>query len=112
MYGRMFQILIIDCNDETPVFTKTLFNWTVSEDASINTMVTTSTTRLTATDADEALSPNSDIKYNVTGSADGVFEMFTEDDGNIRTSVLLDRETQAAYSFECIAYDQGLTFQN
>ena len=101
------QILIVDCNDETPIFDKSLYTWYISEDATIHTLLTTPTTRLTATDRDEAGDPNSQIKYNVTGSADGVFEMFTEDNGHIRTSVLLDREAQAAYSFDCIAYDQG-----
>ena len=105
--STFLQILIVDCNDETPIFDKSLYTWYISEDATIHTLLTTPTTRLTATDRDEAGDPNSQIKYNVTGSADGVFEMFTEDNGHIRTSVLLDREAQAAYSFDCIAYDQG-----
>ena len=102
-----FQITIDDCNDEIPQFEKTLYTWNVPEDSQVNTLFTTNLDKLSATDDDEVLTPNSQIKYALDASVTSVFGMFTEDNGKIRTIAFLDRETIPVHSFDCFAKDQG-----
>jgi len=55
-------INILDVNDNSPIFTEPSYNLTVEEDAHIGTVVAT----ITATDADEPGTCNSNVSYNFT----------------------------------------------
>ena len=65
------QIEIDDCNDEPPIFEKDTYTWTVSEYASINTVLN-SGNPMYATDADEASSVNSQVSKTMKTGFYGV----------------------------------------
>ena len=100
-------INIEDFNDNTPVFTQSLYSGSVDE----NTMALV-VVDLDATDSD--LSPNSDLIFDFQDPIAGSLLPFSVDsnNGEISISGVLDRETIDIYSFEVIVRDDALIALN
>ena len=94
-------VTITDINDNSPVFGQSVYQDSVREDVGIPNQLFT----VTATDADQADSPNAQISYSI---ADG-FGIFEIDDvtGSFTITGPLDFETQSSYSLQVTATDSG-----
>ena len=96
------EIVIVDVNDNAPVFTSPTYHGSVSEDA----IPGTSIVEILATDKDQDL--NGRIVYTFEGGddGDGAFEIAPLS-GIVRTSRPLDRETVPFYELVALAVDRG-----
>ena len=94
-------IQITDVNDNAPVFTEASYNPVVVEHDGISLTVI----RVSATDADEPNTPNSQVKYEILSGAFSRFEI--QDDGDIISIPPIDREVLSVYNLVIVAYDQG-----
>uniref|UniRef100_A0A3B5A1W1 Cadherin domain-containing protein n=1 Tax=Stegastes partitus TaxID=144197 RepID=A0A3B5A1W1_9TELE len=100
------QILVnvIDVNDNTPSFSKSLYKVSVSENVAMGTTIL----KLNATDLDDG--PHSDIRYSLMkrGNVDSP-EKFTviPESGEIIVKANLDYEENNAYELRVRATDQG-----
>ncbi|XP_076594792.1 protocadherin alpha-8-like isoform X15 [Chaetodon auriga] len=100
------QILVnvIDVNDNTPSFSKSLYKVRVSE----NVPVSTTILKLNATDLDEG--PNSDIRYSLMkrGNVNSAEKfLIVPESGEIIVKANLDYEESNAYELRVQATDQG-----
>ncbi|XP_038157748.1 protocadherin alpha-2-like isoform X11 [Cyprinodon tularosa] len=100
------QILInvIDVNDNTPLFSKSLYKASINENVAIGTTIL----KLDATDLDEGL--NSEIKYFLMrgGSTDASDKFIVlPETGEILVNANLDYEESNAYELRVCAKDQG-----
>nr|ABL75914.1 protocadherin 2A33 [Takifugu rubripes] len=97
---------VIDTNDNTPVFTRSLYKARVRENTAVGTVVI----RLNATDLDEG--QNGKIKYSFLkrGNSDpsNIFDL-NSDTGEIKVKGELDYEDTPAYEVRVQANDQGTT---
>ncbi|KAK2849140.1 hypothetical protein Q5P01_008974 [Channa striata] len=95
---------VLDVNDNTPTFSKTLYKARVNENAPAGTLVI----RLNATDLDEG--DNGQIVYSFVKRANfnpaDVFFINAET-GEIRVKSILDYEAQSAYEVHVQAIDKG-----
>ncbi|KAK2849145.1 hypothetical protein Q5P01_008979 [Channa striata] len=97
-------ISVLDNNDNTPVFTKSLYKTSITENVPTGTSVIT----VTATDADEG--PNSEILYSLSSKdQDHVFEKFQIDEhtGVLTVKGQIDFEEHTAYEIRVQASDKG-----
>ena len=96
------EIVIVDVNDNKPLFTKPTYHGSVSEDA----IPGTSILEILATDRDQNL--NGRIMYTFDGGNDGdgafVVDVYS---GIVRTNRPLDRETVPYYELVALALDRG-----
>ncbi|XP_061786268.1 protocadherin alpha-4-like isoform X15 [Nerophis lumbriciformis] len=94
---------VIDVNDNTPSFSKTLYKVSFSE----NVPTGTTLLQLNATDLDEG--PHSDIRYYLMprGSGDNSNFMITPETGDLILKGTLDYEEANAYELGVRATDQG-----
>ncbi|XP_056296022.1 protocadherin alpha-2 [Pseudoliparis swirei] len=95
---------VIDANDNTPIFSKSLYKVSVPENTAIGTMII----KLNATDLDEGM--NSKILYSFIkrGNIDpsNMFDLNSET-GEISVKGMLDYEETPAYEIRVQATDQG-----
>ena len=91
-------VLVVDINDNTPVFNKTTFIFVTPEDTLTGSEIGTAT----AEDADTG--SNAELVYSLTGTEAFTIATLT---GEITTLVVLDRETAAVYQFSVIVRDSG-----
>ena len=89
------QIILLDINDNEPIFTVSFVNLSISEAANIGTPVTT----ISAVDSDEA--PNANIEYTLVDDAFTI----NPTSGMISVASLLDRETTAEHLLTVMASD-------
>ncbi|XP_077464630.1 protocadherin alpha-8-like [Stigmatopora argus] len=98
------KIVVVDLNDNTPVFSKSLYKVRVSENAAQGSVVI----KLNATDSDEGM--NSKISYSFIkrGNDDpsNVFDL-NEETGEIIVKGMLNYEETPAYEVRIQAKDQG-----
>ena len=96
------EIVIVDVNDNKPVFTQPAYHGSVMEDA----IPGTSILEILATDKDQNL--NGRITYTFEGGNDGdgafVVDVYS---GIVRTSRPLDRETVPYFELVAVAVDRG-----
>ncbi|XP_063784922.1 protocadherin gamma-C5-like [Pseudophryne corroboree] len=100
----IISIIVIDLNDNAPVFDNAFFKVTVKENAPLNTLVM----RLIATDKDEG--PNGEISYYFADiSSEEAANVFSLDHqtGDIRVKGQLDFEKQRSYEISVKALDHG-----
>uniref|UniRef100_W5MZS7 Cadherin domain-containing protein n=1 Tax=Lepisosteus oculatus TaxID=7918 RepID=W5MZS7_LEPOC len=99
--GRMkIHIIVLDANDNAPVFLQALYKATVSENAAKGTVVLT----VSASDADA--DSNGDIDYETVKSCE--INIQARDHGGLTDSNrVLDRETISEYNITVIARDEG-----
>ena len=100
-------ITVLDFNDNTPVFSRSLYTGNVDENSAsiVNILVVD----LDATDLD--LVENADLVFSFLDSVAGALLPFSVDNstGEITVSGLLDRETIDTYSFEVIVRDNPIS---
>ncbi|XP_056238326.1 protocadherin alpha-8-like isoform X10 [Seriola aureovittata] len=97
-------INILDVNDNIPLFTKSLYKTSISENVPLGTTVIT----VTATDADEG--PNGDISYSLSSKdQDHVLQMFQIDEhtGLLTVKGKIDFEDHPAFEIRVQASDKG-----
>uniref|UniRef100_A0A3P8V9D2 Cadherin domain-containing protein n=1 Tax=Cynoglossus semilaevis TaxID=244447 RepID=A0A3P8V9D2_CYNSE len=97
-------INVLDINDNSPVFSKTLYKTSITENAPIGTTVLT----VSATDADEG--PNKDIVYFFNSKdQDHVLDVFEIDSqtGTISVKGQIDFELHPAFEIRVGATDKG-----
>ncbi|KAL4822885.1 hypothetical protein H8958_013950 [Nasalis larvatus] len=97
------RILVIDANDNPPVFSQDVYRVSLREDVPPGTSIL----RVKATDQDEGI--NSEITYSFLGVADKAQHVFSLDyaTGNILTQQPLDFEEVERYSMNIEAKDRG-----
>ncbi|XP_036933520.1 protocadherin alpha-8-like isoform X19 [Acanthopagrus latus] len=97
-------IKVLDNNDNIPVFTKSLYKTTITENVLLGTSVIT----VTATDADDG--PNGEISYSLgSKDQDHVLEIFQIDEhtGLITVKGKIDFEEHSAFEIRVQASDKG-----
>ena len=97
------QINILDMNDEVPLFSEDIYDFTVSENAAAGTLVGI----VEAVDFDGA--PYNIISFAIQSSLYSDLFAIDSRSGYLRTSVPLDREMQANYHLTLIASNPGFT---
>ena len=91
-------VTVTDHNDQPPVFSRTMYQAQVYEDAPVDTIVVTVTT----TDGDEP--DNAVVTYYIT-SGDPLGQFAITDSGELKVHKPLDREVQGAYELTISATD-------
>ncbi|XP_059378024.1 putative protocadherin beta-18 [Carassius carassius] len=96
-------IIVLDANDNTPVFTKSVYKTAVTENSPKETVVTT----VTASDPDQGV--NGEIIYSITNTLDKVRDIFeiNETDGKVRLIGLVDYEQDRHFEIRVQASDHG-----
>ncbi|XP_050442855.1 fat-like cadherin-related tumor suppressor homolog isoform X2 [Adelges cooleyi] len=94
------EIIMVDINDNAPVFVSNNNTASLSEDAQIGTIVI----KMHANDADIGL--NRKLKYSLQDSADNRF-IISPDSGIVTLAKKLDRETCEMYNISVKAVDHG-----
>ncbi|KAM6973322.1 cadherin EGF LAG seven-pass G-type receptor 1-like [Aplochiton taeniatus] len=97
------EIIVLDANDNAPLFLRDLYQGTVFEDAPMYTSVL----QISASDRDSGA--NGRISYTFQGGDDGDGDFFIEQSsGIIRTARKLDRENVPFYHLKVFAVDKGV----
>ncbi|KAM3866663.1 protocadherin alpha-8-like [Diretmus argenteus] len=97
-------INVLDNNDNIPVFSKSLYKTSITENVPLGTTVLT----VTATDADEGI--NGEISYSLSSKdQDHIFEIFQIDSetGILTVKGQIDFEKSSAYEIRVQARDKG-----
>ncbi|KAL3880639.1 hypothetical protein ACJMK2_032863 [Sinanodonta woodiana] len=94
------RIHILDKNDEKPVFDRTSYQFSISENRPSETVVGT----LSASDSDTGL--NTTISFMIYSFYSQNVPFVVSSDGVIKTNAQLDRELIDKYEFDVIAMDQ------
>ncbi len=98
--SKSLQVVIVDENDNAPVFLKSTYFALVPENAPVGTPLL----HVQAIDPDEM--ENGEISYGIHEQAKSYFDI-DKATGLIKTKVTFDRETMQQYEFAVIAVDQG-----
>ena len=98
------QIVVLDQNDNAPVFSKDPYNCEIDENSAANSLVCS----VSATDKDDGV--NSDVTYELVAQS-STFKV-DKDTGEITALVTFDRENISSYSFDIIAKDAGSPSKN
>lgn len=89
------RVKVMDINDNPPIFSQSVFMGSIEENCRANTLVM----QITATDADEENTVNSQIAYRIISQGDPAMFIMNQYTGQVFTmSNSLDRETQSSYS--------------
>ncbi|XP_060134199.1 desmoglein-1-alpha [Zootoca vivipara] len=98
------RVRILDVNDNSPMFTQTVFSGSISESSMDNTLVM----KITATDADEPNNLNSKIAFKIVSQNPGGPSKFilNKQTGELHIANILDREEHASYSLVVRATDR------
>ncbi|XP_064182030.1 protocadherin gamma-A11-like [Anguilla rostrata] len=96
-------IVVLDANDNAPVFSQTLYKAALMENSSPGTTV------LTVSASDEDKGSNGAVTYSFSHAADSISELFTIDEntGSVTVTGLLDFENSKQYEINVQAKDQG-----
>ncbi|XP_059674194.1 protocadherin-23, partial [Gavia stellata] len=98
---QVLTIIVLDVNDETPIFLKQLYETAVYENQNPGEFVI----KVEAVDKDAGL--NSLLQYEILpGSGYEKFKM-NSDSGELVTTASLDRETQEVFSIKVLVRDSG-----
>ncbi|XP_077307179.1 cadherin-15 [Lithobates pipiens] len=89
------EIVVLDQNDNRPVFSQAVFKGYILENAIPGTLVM----RVIATDADDVTTDNAQLKYSIVQQESPEMFSINQDTGEIRTvQVGLDRESVGSYN--------------
>lgn len=98
-------VVILDVNDNAPVFGESQYNTTVVENVD-GAVPSATLMTVTATDADVGI--NADITFRLSGMDAAAFNIVSVgNEGRISQAALLDYETQTEMNFQVIATDGG-----
>uniref|UniRef100_A0A8C3EK85 Uncharacterized protein n=1 Tax=Corvus moneduloides TaxID=1196302 RepID=A0A8C3EK85_CORMO len=100
------RVIVLDANDNAPVFSQAEYTVLVPEDVPVGSVLVT----VTATDADEGL--NGQVKYSMKKETDTALDIFHLDSetGAIELLRILDFEEGNSYELEVQAHDSGALF--
>ncbi|XP_071083481.1 cadherin-23-like [Haliotis cracherodii] len=100
-------ISLTDVNDNSPVFGRIVYSFTIAENLVVGATVN-GTTQVSASDADSG--HNKIVKYKIDRFLEGESSHFSidTDTGVITTASRLDRETNDRYVFVVVAQDTGV----
>ncbi|XP_054595038.2 protocadherin gamma-A12 isoform X16 [Nothobranchius furzeri] len=103
MTGTMrIRVTVLDANDNTPVFSKTVYKATITENSAKGTLVT----KVTANDADSGA--NAKVTYVIGNSMETVSELFyINNDGDVLLAGAVDYEKEKMFTLDIEAIDQG-----
>ncbi|XP_038849297.1 protocadherin beta-16-like [Salvelinus fontinalis] len=103
MSGTMqIHVTVLDANDNAPVFTKTVYTATITENSQKGTVVTT----VSASDADEGT--NGEVSYLISNGMDSGSELFhINADGDLILDGPIDYEKARYYQIDIEAIDNG-----
>ncbi|XP_069027606.1 protocadherin gamma-A11-like [Embiotoca jacksoni] len=97
-------VIVLDSNDNHPIFSQEVYSVTIPENVKVNTSVI----KVMATDVDEGV--NGEIQYFFAGELDPkLYEMFilNKDTGEIRVKGEIDFEKADVYKLDVHATDKG-----
>ncbi len=96
-------IIVLDVNDNAPVFTQSVYKTAVTENSPKGTIVTT----VSASDPDQGV--NGEIIYSIANTLDKVRDIFeiNETDGKVRLIGLVDYEQARHFEIRVQASDHG-----
>ncbi|XP_058654486.1 putative protocadherin beta-18 [Onychostoma macrolepis] len=96
-------VLILDANDNAPVFSQSVYTALVAENASMGSLVL----KVSATDADQGT--NKQVSYSFSESSDSILDTFNIDpiNGDITVTGPLDFEKSKKYELNVVATDNG-----
>nr|XP_056711025.1 protocadherin-23 [Euleptes europaea] len=98
---QILTIIVLDVNDEPPVFTKALYQASIYENKDPGEVVI----KIEATDKDSGT--NSLLHYEIfPGPGHEIFRI-NSDTGEITTAISLDRETQEIFTIKVLVRDSG-----
>ncbi|XP_060102606.1 protocadherin-23 [Heteronotia binoei] len=98
---QILTIIVLDVNDEPPVFTKNQYQASIYENKDPGEVVI----KMKATDKDSGT--NSLLQYEILpGPGHGIFQI-NSDTGEITSAISLDRETQDTFTIKVLARDSG-----
>ncbi|XP_039766499.1 protocadherin gamma-A6-like [Ornithorhynchus anatinus] len=97
------RVLVLDANDNSPIFAQSFYRTTVEENLPPGSIILTTE----ATDADEG--SNSDITYSFIQTSDSIYKMFQVDPktGDIKVTGRIDFEETQFYEIAIQAVDGG-----
>lgn len=98
---KIIHVRVLDTNDNTPVFSKTLFSAEVNETAPFNTPVTF------VTAGDKDLGKNAEVRYQISAGNELRLFQIVPENGLIRTAGKLDAETFEFVTLQVDAVDQA-----
>ncbi|XP_057205172.1 protocadherin gamma-A11-like isoform X8 [Triplophysa rosa] len=96
-------VIVLDANDNAPIFTQSVYTALVAENAAKGSVVL----QVSATDADQGT--NKDVTYSFSESSSSVIDIFTIDPtgGDIIVTGILDFEKNKKYELNVVATDRG-----
>uniref|UniRef100_A0A671PHF3 Cadherin domain-containing protein n=1 Tax=Sinocyclocheilus anshuiensis TaxID=1608454 RepID=A0A671PHF3_9TELE len=96
-------IIVLDANDNAPVFSQSVYTALVAENASMGSLVL----KVSATDADQGT--NKEVSYSFSESSDSILDTFNIDltNGDITVIGPLDFEKSKKYELNVVATDIG-----
>ncbi|XP_059378009.1 protocadherin gamma-A5-like isoform X2 [Carassius carassius] len=96
-------VIVLDANDNAPVFSPSVYTALVAENAPVGSLVL----KISATDADQGT--NKQVSYSFSESSDSLLETFNIDltDGDITVTGPLDFEKSKKYELNVVATDNG-----
>ncbi|XP_016131929.1 protocadherin beta-1-like [Sinocyclocheilus grahami] len=96
-------IIVLDANDNAPVFSQSVYTALVAENASMGSLVL----KVSATDADQGT--NKQVSYSFSESSDSILDTFNIDltNGDITVIGPLDFEKSKKYELNVVATDIG-----
>ncbi|XP_033878037.3 protocadherin gamma-A8-like isoform X3 [Acipenser ruthenus] len=96
-------IIVMDANDNAPVFSKSVYKATLDENSPMNTLII----KINATDIDEG--QFGDVTYSFRHLSDKARKLFNIDanTGEIRVAGIIDFETEKAFELDIQAKDSG-----
>ncbi|XP_041845373.1 protocadherin gamma-A1-like isoform X13 [Melanotaenia boesemani] len=98
---RIF-VTVLDANDNAPVFSKTVYKASITENSVTGTVVT----KVTASDADKG--SNGKVTYAIGNSMDTVSKLFhINSEGDLVLDGPVDYEKEKTYNLDIEAIDQG-----
>uniref|UniRef100_A0ACB8E7L0 Uncharacterized protein n=1 Tax=Sphaerodactylus townsendi TaxID=933632 RepID=A0ACB8E7L0_9SAUR len=98
---QILTVIVLDINDESPVFTKSLYQASIYENKDPREVVI----KIEATDKDSGT--NSLLHYEIfPGPGHEIFQI-NSDTGEITTAISLDRETQEIFTIKVMVRDSG-----
>ncbi|XP_054840895.1 desmoglein-1-like [Eublepharis macularius] len=99
------RVRVLDINDNPPIFLQTIFAGSIAESSMENTLVM----KITATDADEPNTLNSQIAYKIESQSPGGPSKFILNTrtGELHIGNVLNREEQSTYSLVVKATDRN-----
>jgi hypothetical protein len=100
-----FTLIIIDENDNTPIFDQDMYTLNISETVPTGTLLV----HFHATDNDEDNTSNSQIEYRFVNETDQTQFHLNRTTGQLYLSRSFDREETSVYEFDVMAFDHGQT---